>query len=74
VVNVCKRKQLSNMRASGSDEALSLDPIKKLSLEECLEILDEDELLEVTPQNLRLRKTILDHTMRQREAFKRKQS
>ncbi|MGI5842341.1 MAG: translational GTPase TypA, partial [Christensenellales bacterium] len=45
VVNVCKRKQLSNMRASGSDDALSLDPIKKLSLEECLEILDEDELL-----------------------------
>lgn len=72
-VNVCKTKKLTNMRASGTDDSLTLDPVKKLSLEECLEILDEDELLEVTPENLRLRKTILDHTQRQRQAFKNKQ-
>lgn len=72
-VNVCKTKKLTNMRASGTDESLALEPVKRLSLEECLEILDEDELLEVTPQNLRLRKTILDHTQRQRQTFKNKQ-
>lgn len=73
-VNVCKKKHLSNMRASGSDDSMTLEPVKKPSLEECLEMLDEDELLEVTPQNLRIRKIILDHTMRIRDAFKRKQS
>jgi GTP-binding protein len=73
-VNVCKQKKLTNMRASGSDESLSLEPVKKLSLEQCIEILDADELLEVTPENLRLRKTILDHTQRQRQAFKIKNS
>ena len=60
-VNVCKKKQLTNMRASGSDDALRLTPPKQLSLEQCLEFLADDELLEVTPENLRLRKRILDH-------------
>ena len=58
-VNVCRKKQLTNMRASGSDEALRLVPPRNLSLEQCLEFLADDELLEVTPENLRLRKRIL---------------
>ncbi len=73
VVNVCKKKQLSNMRSSSSDEALRLDPIKELTLEESLEFLSDDELLEVTPKNLRIRKIILDHTQRGRANFKSKQ-
>ncbi len=63
-VNVCKKKQLTNMRAAGSDEALRLVPPKILSLEQSLEFLADDELLEVTPQNLRIRKRILDHALR----------
>ena len=63
-VNVCKKKQLTNMRASGSDDALRLVPPKQMSLEQCLEFLADDELLEVTPKNLRLRKSILDHSQR----------
>jgi len=63
-VNVCKRKQQTNMRASGSDEALRLVPPRKMSLEQCLEFLGDDELLEVTPKNLRIRKTILNHEKR----------
>ena len=63
-VNVCKKKQLTNMRASGSDEALRLVPPKQLSLEQCLEFLADDELLEVTPESLRLRKSILNHEKR----------
>ena len=63
-VNVCKKKQLTNMRASGSDEALRLIPPKQMSLEQCLEFLADDELLEVTPHNLRLRKRILNHELR----------
>ncbi len=63
-VNVCKRKQLTNMRAAGSDEALRLVSPKNMSLEQCLEFLADDELLEVTPKNLRLRKRILDHGLR----------
>ena len=63
-VNVCRKKQLTNMRASGSDEALRLVPPRQMSLEQCLEFLADDELLEVTPQNLRLRKRILNHEMR----------
>ncbi len=70
VVNVCKKKHLSNMRASGSDEALKLIPPKILSLEEAIEFLANDELLEVTPKNIRIRKIILDHTMRLREKGK----
>ena len=65
-VNVCKKKQLTNMRASGSDDALRLVTPKKLSLEQCLEFLADDELLECTPENLRLRKRILDHGDRMR--------
>ena len=63
-VNVCKKKQLTNMRASGSDEALRLVPHRTLSLEQCLEFLADDELLEVTPKSLRIRKRILDHEKR----------
>ncbi len=63
-VNVCRKKQLTNMRASGSDEALRLVPPRTMSLEQCLEFLADDELLEVTPENLRLRKRILNHEKR----------
>lgn len=65
-INVCKKKQLTNTRASGSDEALRLSPPKVLSLEQALEFIDVDELLEVTPKSLRIRKRILDPTMRKR--------
>ncbi len=64
VVNVCKRKHVTNMRASGSDEALRLTPPKNLSLEEALEFLAEDELLEVTPKTVRIRKRILNRDQR----------
>ncbi len=70
VVNVCKKKHLSNMRSSGADDALRLVPPKNLSLEESIEFLADDELLEVTPKNIRIRKIILDHTMRLREKGK----
>ena len=63
-VNVCRRKQLTNMRAAGSDEALRLTPPRQLSLEQSMEFLADDELLEVTPKNLRIRKRILDHSQR----------
>ena len=63
-VNVCKKKQLTNTRASGSDEALRLTPPQQMSLEACLEFLADDELLEVTPENLRLRKRILNNQLR----------
>ena len=72
-VNVCKKKQLTNMRASGSDEALRLTTPRQMSLEQCLEFLADDELLEVTPESLRLRKRLLDHAARMREASKKKQ-
>ena len=71
-VNICKKKQLTNMRASGSDDALRLTTPKTLSLEQCLEFLADDELLECTPQTLRLRKRLLDHGARMREASKKK--
>lgn len=64
VVNVCKRKHLTNTRASGSDDALRLVPPRVLSLEDCLEFLADDELLEVTPESLRIRKRILSNTTR----------
>ncbi len=64
VVNVCKKKQLTNMRASGSDDALRLVPPRILSLEQMLEFLADDELLEVTPKTLRMRKRLLDHAAR----------
>lgn len=63
-VNVCRKKQLTNTRASGSDDALRLITPRQMSLEQCLEFLADDELLEVTPQNLRLRKRILSHELR----------
>ena len=73
-VNVCKKKQLTNMRAAGSDEAVRLVPPRVLSLEQCLEYLADDELLEVTPQNLRMRKQILDHSVRMSQVMKNRQS
>jgi GTP-binding protein len=63
-VNICKKKQLTNMRAAGSDDALRLTTPRQMSLEQCLEFLADDELLEVTPENLRLRKRILGHADR----------
>jgi len=69
-VNVCRTKHLTNTRASGSDEALRLIPPRQLSLEQCLEFLADDELLEVTPKNLRLRKSILDHSLRMKAVMK----
>lgn len=71
-VNVCKTKHLTNTRASGSDDALRLIPISKLSLEGCLEFLAQDELLEVTPENLRIRKQILNHEQRMKAKSKMK--
>jgi len=71
VVNVCKKKHVTNMRAAGSDEALRLTPPKKLSLEEALEFIADDELLEVTPKNIRLRKRILDKNARMRANAKK---
>mgnify|MGYP002142281840 CR=1 FL=1 len=71
-VNVCKTKHLTNTRASGSDDALRLIPISKLSLEGCLEFLAQDELLEVTPENLRIRKQILNHDQRMKAKSKLK--
>lgn len=72
-LNVCKTKHLTNTRASGSDDALKLTPPRILSLEQALEFIDTDELLEVTPKSLRIRKKILDPTMRKRAAIKNKQ-
>ena len=72
VVNVCKRKQMSNMRASGSDDALRLVPPVTMSLEQCLEFIADDELLEVTPQSLRVRKKILDSSLRAKADYRKK--
>ena len=73
VVNVCKRKHVTNMRASGSDEALRLTPPVDLSLEQCMEFIRDDELVEVTPKNIRMRKRLLTKDQRIKE-FNRKQS
>ena len=70
-VNVCKKKQLTNTRSSSADEALRLVPPKIMSLEQCLDFIDTDELLEVTPSSLRIRKKILDPTLRKRAAMKK---
>ena len=72
-VNVCKTKHLSNTRSSGSDDALRLVPKKVMSLEQCMDFIDTDELLEVTPKNLRIRKKILDPTLRKRAALRKQQ-
>ena len=71
-VNVCRTKHLTNTRASGSDEALRLVPPRQMSLEQCMEFLEDDELLEVTPKNLRLRKRILDHSQRMKNIHGKK--
>ena len=72
MVNVCKKKQLTNNRASGSDEALKLTPPSVLSLEQCLEFIADDELVEVTPENIRLRKMILSKEQRMKALSKAK--
>jgi len=72
VVNVCKKKHVSNMRASGSDEALRLVPPRRLSLEGCIEFIADDELLEVTPKSLRIRKRILNHDLRMKQLHAKK--
>ncbi len=74
VINVCRKKQMTNMRASGSDEALRLVPPRIMSLEQCMEFLADDELLEVTPKSLRLRKRVLDHERRAKTTFRAKQN
>ena len=71
-VNVCKRKQASNMRASGADDALRLSPAKKMSLEEALEFIEKDELVELTPKSMRMRKRILDKQQRAKQAARDK--
>ena len=71
-LNVCKTKHLTNTRSSGSDEALKLTPPKIMSLEQCLEFIDSDELLEVTPKSVRIRKKSLDSMQRKRASFKNK--
>ena len=71
-VNVCKTKHLTNTRSSGSDDALTLVPVSKMSLEECLEFIADDELLEVTPKSLRIRKRILDSELRAKARFREK--
>ena len=74
VVNVCKRKNLTNTRASGSDDALRLVPFKVMSLEQCLEFIADDELLEVTPKSLRMRKKILNAELRAKAAARAKRA
>ena len=72
-VNVCKKKHATNMRSSGSDEALRLVPCKIMSLEKSLEFIKDDELLEVTPKNIRLRKRILNTQLRLKAESKKDQ-
>lgn len=70
-VNVCKKKQMTNTRASGSDDALKLTPHSNLSLEQCLEFIKDDELVEVTPENIRMRKRILSKELRMKKSSKK---
>ena len=72
VVNVCKTKHLTNTRSSASDDALRLEPVQKPSLEQYLDMLNDDELLEITPKSIRMRKITLDHTLRGRQDFHKK--
>ena len=72
VVNVCKKKHITNTRASGSDDALKLTPPTVLSLEQCLEFIADDELVEVTPNNIRMRKMILSKEQRMKQQFRKK--
>ena len=69
-VNVCKKKHVTNMRAAGSDEAMRLVPPRQMSLEACIEFIADDELIEVTPKSLRLRKSILDHSLRMKNVMR----
>src|SRR3712207_5066342 len=71
-VNVCKKKHLSNTRSSGSDDALKLITPRQMSLEQCLEFIASDELVEITPTNIRMRKKILDTAQRKRTAMRNK--
>ena len=71
-VNVCKTKHLTNTRSSSSDDALRLITPKKMSLEECLEFIGDDELLEITPKNIRIRKRILNSELRAKARAKEK--
>ena len=71
-VNICKKKALTNVRASGSDDNIKLTPPKIMTLEECLEFIEDDELVEVTPESLRVRKKLLDSNARAKEAKKKK--
>jgi GTP-binding protein len=66
IINVCKTKKLTNMRAAGSDDKVMIEPATKMSLEECMEYIKDDEYVEVTPKSIRLRKIILDETERKR--------
>ena len=74
VVNVCKKKHVTNMRASGSDDALRLVPPIQMSLEQHLEFVSDDELIEVTPKSIRLRKRILNSEMRMKQASRAKKN
>ena len=71
VCNVCKKKQMTNTRAAGSDEALRLVPPTVLSLEQSMEFIGDDELLEITPHNIRLRKKILSKEQRMKQQFRK---
>ncbi len=71
-VNVCKKKHVTNTRASGSDEALRLTPPVNLSLEQSREFINDDELVEITPKSIRLRKRILSHELRMKDQFRKK--
>ena len=74
VVNVCKKKHLTAIRSSGADEALRIVPPRQMSLEKCMEFIADDELLEVTPKSLRLRKKILNTELRAKAKAKEKNS
>ena len=66
-VNVCKKKQLTNMRSAGADDALRLVPPRKMSIEEAMEFIGDDEMIEVTPESIRMRKAILSNTERMKK-------
>lgn len=72
-INVCKKKHLTNMRAAGSDDAIKLSPPRVFTLEQAMEYIAEDELVEVTPKSIRLRKTILDRNLRAKALKKQAQ-
>ncbi|NLL29484.1 MAG: translational GTPase TypA, partial [Clostridiales bacterium] len=71
-INVCKGKKLTNTRASGSDDALKLTPPRKMTLEQCLEFINDDELVEITPENIRMRKRVLNSAERKKIISRKK--